>query len=63
MIAEPYLLEMIYRMREGEDAAYDFFEYGPKGYGMNNGRTYNRIESANGRRIYKKLLTRCCGSQ
>ena len=34
--AEPYLVEMIHRMREGEDAAYEFFERGPKPFALNN---------------------------
>ena len=52
MIAEPYLLEMIYSMRRGEDAAYEFFEYGPKGFGMSNGSTHRRIKSDYGRPIF-----------
>ena len=34
--AEPYLVEMIHRMKEGEDAAYDFFERGPKPFALKN---------------------------
>ena len=59
---EPYLLEMIYRMQEGEDAAYDFFETGPKAFAINNGSTYRRVKIEHGKQIFKKLLRRCSGS-